>query len=99
MSWSAWLLARLLGLRGAGRQWSGRVRWAGAVRAARGDGSGDESDAPIGVEQVVGGGPAVEDARDLLSGVAHEAGGGVPQLPAQRLGFGDRERARSHRAA
>ena len=27
------------------------------------------------------------------SGVAHDAGGGVPELPAQRLGFGVGERA------
>ena len=61
--------------------------------------SGDEGDAPVGVEQCGGGGPAVEDAHDASSGAVHEPGGGVPQPPAQRLGFGDGERRRSGRAA
>ena len=39
------------------------------------------------------GGPAVEDAHDAPAGAMHEPSRGVPQSPAQRLGFGDGERA------
>ncbi len=55
--------------------------------------SGEEGDALVGGEDGVGGGPAVEDAHDLRSCSAHDTGGGVPQLPAQRLGLGGGEPA------
>jgi hypothetical protein len=53
--------------------------------------SGNQGDALVGGEEFVGGGPGVEDAHDVSAGVAHDAGGCVPQAPAQRLGFGDGE--------
>jgi len=48
-------------------------------------------DALVRAEHCLGAGPAVEDAHDVLSGSAHDAGWGVPQPPAQRFGFRDRE--------
>src|SRR4051812_24548458 len=53
--------------------------------------SGDEVHALVGGEEFVGGGPAVEDAHDVAAGSTHDAGGGVPQGPAQGFGFGDGE--------
>jgi hypothetical protein len=53
--------------------------------------SGEGGDALVGVEHDLGAGPAVEDADDVVPGSSHDAGGGVPQLPAQRFGFGDGE--------
>lgn len=53
--------------------------------------SGDERYAPVGVEQLVGGRPFVEDAHEAASGAVHDAGGCVPQRPAQafRVGRGE----------
>ena len=47
----------------------------------------------VGVEQCLLAGPSVEYPNDLLAGVAHDPGGGVPETPAQRLGFGGGEGA------
>ena len=86
----------------AGSGGSGSV--SGRARSRRGDRggalgrSGDERDALVGVEERVGGGPAVEDAHDVSAGAAHEAGGGVPERPAQRLGFARRRVRRCSRA-
>jgi len=71
-----------------GRAWSSRrrVSWA-RVR------SGQERDARVGVDERVGGGPVVEDPHDLSAGAAHDAGGGVPELPTQHFRFRDGERS------
>jgi len=50
--------------------------------------SADEVDALVGVEEYVGGGPAVDEAHDAAPGSVHEAAGGVQDRPAQRLGSG-----------
>jgi RNA polymerase sigma-70 factor, ECF subfamily len=55
---------------------------------ARGEGSVERGDAGVSGDDGGGIGPAVEDAHDVTAGVADEPGGGVPEPPAQRLGFG-----------
>ncbi len=50
--------------------------------------SGDEFDVVVGGEDFAGGGPAVEDADDVLAGVADDPGRGVPELPSHGFGFG-----------
>lgn len=53
--------------------------------------SGERGDAGVGGDDGRRVGPALEDAHDVGSGVADEAGGGVPEPPAQRLGLGPGE--------
>ena len=74
----------ICGLRRAGSASSGRV--AAIVAGVRGvRRSGDEGDALVGVEDVAGGGPVVEEADDPPSGVADDPGWGVPELPPEPL--------------
>lgn len=49
---------------------------------------GDELDVAVRGEDLAGGGPAVEDPHDVSAGVTHDAGWGVPELPAHCFGFG-----------
>ena len=48
-------------------------------------GSGEELDVPVGVEEDLGGGPAVDDPDDLSAGPTHESSRGVEERPAQCL--------------
>ena len=57
----------------SGRVEAGRRRQRGAVAL-----SGDEGDAPVGVEELACCGPAVENSHDVLAGSAHDPGGRVP---------------------
>ena len=52
---------------------------------------GEVGDALVGVEHHGGAGPAVKDANNVSAGSSHDAGWGVPQLPAQRFRLGDGE--------
>lgn len=63
----------------------GRGSRVGRVRG--GDWSAERCDALVGGEERVGVGPAVEAPDDVASTLADDAGRGVPEAPAQRLGF------------
>ena len=49
---------------------------------------GEEGHPPVGAEEWVGIGPAVEHPQDGSPPGADQAGWGVPQAPAQRFGLG-----------
>jgi hypothetical protein len=77
----AWMCSGVRGPRVEARSWPRRA----ATR------SGDERDALVSAGECRGGGPVVEESHDVLAGATHDAGGGVPELPPQRLGFRDGE--------
>ena len=80
-------VSRVWWCRGAGSGGRGGVavpRPAFGIGAGRRSGEG--GDVSVGGEDVGGGGPSVEDADDVASGFTNDAGGCVPQLPAQPFG-------------
>ena len=60
----------------------------GRVSVSTGLGSGECGDGPVGGDDLCGGGPSVEDAHDVTTGGGDDAGGGVPERPAEPSGFG-----------
>ena len=66
--------------------WFGGRGGVAVWRSRLGCRSGERGDVSVGGEDVGGGGPSVEDADDVASGFTNDAGGCVPQLPAQPFG-------------
>jgi hypothetical protein len=74
-----WGVLPAMGGHAVGSPKGGRWGW-------RGSGSGEAGDGLVGTEQMFGGGPAVEDTDDISTGASDDAGGGVPDGPAEPFG-------------